>query len=65
MWIADLVKATKAVEDFLGENKWFVTINEVKPCADGGVVFYMSDFTHIKWFQDGKITQREFHSWRS
>ena len=61
MWITDLVKASKAVENFLEENKWYVTIKKVAPCWGGGIGFEMSDFTFIKWFQDGRIERQQIY----
>lgn len=64
MWFIDLEKATKQVMDKLGEGANYVCVEKIGPCADGGIVFVLSDHRHIKWVRDGEIIIREEGSWR-
>ena len=61
MWIADLFKAVKAVKEAKGEDLVF---QDAKPCWDGGIVFHTTHHTYIKWYPNGKITERGEDEWR-
>lgn len=64
MWLCDLEKAIGKVIDYLGADACMVCIDKVSPCADGGIAFYLSDRSRVKWFQDGAIVRKEEGSWR-
>ena len=64
MWFCDLEKAIGKVIDFLGANACMVCIDKINPSADGGIVFYLSDRSRVKWFQDGTIVRKEEGDWR-
>lgn len=64
MWFDDLMIAIDKVYRWLGEDAKCVCIDKVTPCADGGVVFLLSDRSRVKWFNDGTVVRREEGSWR-
>ena len=64
MWMCDLDKAIAKVNEFLGADRDYVLIESIKPCADGGIVFALSDGGYIKWFPDGEVVRREKDDWR-
>lgn len=59
MWLCDLKKAVSKVIDFLGANAYMVCIDKIIPCADGGIVFYLSDRSMVRWRRDGTIVRKE------
>ena len=61
MWLNDLAKATEAVIKHLDED---VCVESVKPCADGGIAFALSNGGYVKWFPDGEIVRRGKDDWR-
>ena len=64
MWTRDLEKAVIKVNDFLGADRDDVQIESIKPCADGGIAFALSDGGYVKWFPDGEIVRRGKDDWR-
>ena len=64
MWMHDLEKVVVKVNDFLEVDKDNVQVESVKPCADGGIAFALSDGGYIKWFPDGDIVRRGKDDWR-
>lgn len=64
MWMCDLEKAIAKVNEFLGEDRCYVLIESIKPCADGGIAFALSDGGYIKWFPDGEVVRRGKDDWR-
>ena len=64
MWMCDLEKAMAKVNEFLGEDRWYVLVESIKPCADGGIAFALSDGGYIKWFSDGEVVRRGKEDWR-
>lgn len=64
MWTRDLEKAVVKVNDFLGADRNYVLIESIKPCADGGIAFALSDGGYVKWFPDGEIVRRGKDDWR-
>lgn len=60
MWLVDLELAVKKVRE-----KFPCSVMEkILPCADGGIAFYTSYFTIIKWFPDGRVEERKTDAWR-
>lgn len=64
MWMCDLEKAIAKVNEFLGADRSYVLIESIKPCADGGIAFALSDGGYIKWFSDGEVVRRGKEDWR-
>ena len=64
MWFTDLVEATNKAREWLGKGVNFVCIESVRGCADGGIVFALSDFSRVKWFPDGSIKRFQEGEWR-
>lgn len=64
MWLNDLTEATEAAIKHLGEDVDYVCIEEVSPCADGGIVFALSDGSYVKWFSNGETVRRGKDDWR-
>lgn len=64
MWMCDLEKAIAKVNEFLGADRCYVLIESIKPCADGGIAFALSDGGYIKWFSDGEVVRRGKEDWR-
>ena len=64
MWLTDLEKAIAKVNDFLGADRNYVLIESIKPCADGGIAFALSDGDYVKWFPNGEIVRRGKDDWR-
>ena len=64
MWMCDLEKAIAKVNEFLGEDRWYVLVESIKPCADGGIAFALSDGGYIKWFPNGEVVRRGKDDWR-
>ena len=63
MWLNDLEKAiAKLREERCDFN--FICVENVKPSADGGVVFKTTYFTYIKVFRDGTIIEKKEDEWR-
>ena len=55
MWIQNLVDASKAVEEFIGETHAFdFTIEHVIPAYDG-IVFELSDHRKLKWWYGDEV----------
>lgn len=61
MWICDLKKAIADVE----RTHPHTLFEKITACADGGLVFYTTYKTHIKWYPDGRVEERDLTSWRS
>lgn len=64
MWLCDLEKAIAKVNESLGEDRCYVLVESIKPCADGGIAFALSDGGYIKWFSDGEVVRRGKDDWR-
>lgn len=64
MWFDDLMIAIDRVYRWLGDDAKSVCIDKVTPCADGGIVFMLSDHSRVKWFNNGTVVRREEGSWR-
>ena len=64
MWMCDLEKAIPKVNECLGVDRGYVLIESIKPCADGGIAFALSDGGYIKWFPDGEVVRRGKDDWR-
>jgi hypothetical protein len=64
MWLCDLEKALGKVVAFLGADACAVCVESIKPCADGGIAFALSDGGYVKWFPDGEIVRRGRDDWR-
>lgn len=63
MWLEDLMVATKAMIDLLGECHGCYA--QVLPCWDGGIVFSSTNGEiRYKWFPDGHIEKHEKGDWR-
>ena len=60
MWLSDLEKAIEVVK----ASRENLVIEKIMPCWDGGIVFYTTNHTIIKWFQDGTIIERGREDWR-
>lgn len=60
MWIDDLKKALEAVTDRCK----YCCITKIQQRADGGINFYLSDFSVVIWHQDGTITEYKEEDWR-
>ena len=60
MWINDLAKAIEAVRPYA----LMCCIDSVVPCADGGITFYLSDFTIVKWLPNGEVVRKNQGDWR-
>ena len=65
MWYNDLEKAIHTLGKFLGEGMYYATIEKINPCADGGIVFHMSNHDRLKWFQDDHIELYKKGNWRN
>lgn len=64
MWLQDLEKALAKVVEFLGEDRCYVLVESIKPCADGGIAFALSDGGYVKWFPNGEVVRRGKDDWR-
>ena len=64
MWMHDLEKAIAKVSEFLDADRCYVLIESIKPCADGGIAFALSDGGYVKWFPDGEVVRRGKDDWR-
>lgn len=64
MWLCDLERALGKVIAFLGADACAVCVGSVKPCADGGIAFDLSDGGYVKWFPDGEIVRQGKDDWR-
>lgn len=64
MWLCDLENALGKVITFLGADACAVCVESIKPCADGGIAFALSDGGYVKWFPDGEIVRRGKDDWR-
>lgn len=64
MWLCDLEKAIGKVIDYLGADACAVCVESIKPCADGGIAFALSDGGYVKRFPDGEIVRRGKDDWR-
>lgn len=62
MWLEDLMVATNAVNEALGEYHGCYT--KVMPCADGGIVFTNTQGIDIKWYPNGSIQRFAPGDWR-
>ena len=60
MWFSDLKKALEAVTDRCK----YCCITKIQPRADGGINFYLSDFSVVVWHKDGTITEYKEGDWR-
>lgn len=60
MWLVDLELAVKAVRAKFPCS----VIEKILPCADGGITFQTSYYTIIKWYPDGRVTERKTDAWR-
>ena len=60
MWINDLTKAAEAVRPYAQ----MCCVDKVVPCADGGIAFYLSNFTVAKWFPNGEVQVKNQDAWR-
>lgn len=60
MWLSDVAKAVEAVK----ASRENFCIDKILPCWDGGIVFYITHHTVIKWFPDGTIIERGREDWR-
>ena len=65
MWFNDLERAVYALGKFLGKGVYYVTIEKINPCADGGIVFQMSNHDRLKWFPEDYIEVYKEGSWRN
>jgi hypothetical protein len=61
MWLCDLQLAVKAVRAFMP----YAVFEKVVPCADGGIAFYTTYESIIKWYTDGRVEERSKTAWRS
>lgn len=62
MWLCDLEKALARLKE---ENKYnFICVENITPCADGGITFKTTSHTYIKWFPNGEIRERNEGDWR-
>ena len=64
MWLQDLEKALAKLKEQYGFNFNTICIENVKPSADGGIVFKTTYHTYIKWFPNGEIRERNEGEWR-
>ena len=61
MWLCDLEVAVKRVREMFP----FSILEKITPCADGGIAFYTTYFTIIKWFPNGEVRERKMDAWRN
>lgn len=62
MWIMDLEKAVQKIKE---EKKHeYFAIEEITPCADGGISFKTSRNTVIKWYPNNEIKETPINAWR-
>ena len=60
MWLGDLEKAIVDVK----KTHPHTLVESVSGNADGGVVFKTTYHTYIKWYPDGRVTERDKEAWR-
>ena len=63
MWLNDLEKAIKHMRDEMIDFN-FINIENVRPAADGGIVFKTTHHTYIKVFRDGTIVEKSEEEWK-
>jgi hypothetical protein len=64
MWLQDLEKALGQLIDCLGVNACCTCVDKIVPAADGGIVFYLSNFDTIKWYPDNHCERHKKGDWR-
>lgn len=62
MWLQDLEKALAKMKEEVKDFN-LICVEKIIPCADGGIMFKTSNHTHIKWFPDGRIIERNYARW--
>ena len=60
MWLQDLEMAVSALRTKFPCS----VIEQITPCADGGIAFRTSYYTIIKWYPDGRVEERKTDAWR-
>lgn len=61
MFLDDLMIAIDRVYRWLGAD---ISIDSINGCADGGIVFHLSNDEIIKWYNDGTVVRRGKEDWR-
>lgn len=61
MWLTDLEMAIAVIKEAYPTTLY----TKIVPCYDGGIVFYTTYETHIKWYPDGHIEEHSKHDWRN
>jgi hypothetical protein len=64
MWLQDLEKALARLKEEYGINLNFICVENIRPAADGGIVFKTTYHTYIKWFPNGEVRERNEGDWR-
>ena len=63
MWLNDLERAIKQMREQMIDF-CFICIENVRPAADGSIVFKTTHHTYIKVFRDGTIVEKSEEEWR-